>query len=210
MSKSTLSRAQSKREAIFARFSTRARAVLVEMTERDPTLVRPLIILTGGMSTPEILHSALRHKHADLLGIGRLSVLCPKLPEVLQSQKSSELVRFPDPEARKVPHTPLERLEQAVAGFLQYVWSSVPPALRPQLPKLIGAGTEMAWYIVAMRQISRASPGDGYVGDGITAILHMWLYVAPGAWSGGLLFFACFGATTIIAVALALVLTSCS
>lgn len=204
MDQSAFSKAQSRREAIFARFSTRARAVLVEMAEKDPTLARPLIILTGGMSTPEILQSAPRHKHADLLGIGRLSIMCPKLPNVLLGQASSEIpALLPDLEARKVPRTPLEKLEHVVANLVQCIWASVPPVLRPQLPKLIGAGTEMAWYIVAMRQFARAPPGEGYVGDGLTAILHMWLYVAPGSWLGSLSLIAC-SVAAVVAVVLAL------
>ena len=76
--------ASSRRQALFAHFSHRAIAELADTNDAD----RPLVMLTGGLATADLMASALQNKHADLLGIGRLSVLHPRLPEMLQNTMS--------------------------------------------------------------------------------------------------------------------------
>ncbi|EPQ52266.1 FMN-linked oxidoreductase [Gloeophyllum trabeum ATCC 11539] len=50
-------------------------------------------------------------------------------------------------------------------------------------PKLIGAGMEMAWYIVMMRRIAEGQEVDTNVG-GVSAVMKMWLWGAPSRRSG--------------------------
>lgn len=66
------------------------------------------------------------------------------------------------------------KLERAVLWVMIVLWDSLPV----ELPKLVGAGTDMAWHIVMMRRIARGQGVDFSVG-GLAAVLRMWLWVAP-------------------------------
>ena len=78
----------SRRQALFARFSRRALAELSRFTSFSASGARPpLIILTGGVNTSALFASALRDKHADLLGVGRTSILYPELPKLLKDDQ---------------------------------------------------------------------------------------------------------------------------
>ena len=73
------------------------------------------------------MSSALQNKHADLLGIGRMSVLYPDLPNMLRTH---------DPEN---PFVPIE---------------DPSPRSPDWWPKLAGSGVMTAWYIVSMKCIA--------------------------------------------------------
>lgn len=63
------------------------------------------------------------------------------------------------------------------------LWETIPTSLKPRFPRLVGAGAEMAWYTVAMRNLSDLHGNWGSsVGleSGLAALVHMWVYVAPG------------------------------
>ncbi|KAJ3539614.1 hypothetical protein NM688_g6339 [Phlebia brevispora] len=185
------SSASSRRQALFSRFSRRALAEL----EKDHAKERPLVLLTGGLTTSELFASALQERHADLLGVGRLSILYPELPRLLKEATSTGEAGFLNtlehtylaagkkpwdvaPDLRKMPaHT---RAERALTGFISSSWARIPPTVRPQFPKLIGAGVEMAWYNVVMRNIATGA-ADADVGDGLGATVRMWMYIAPGS-----------------------------
>lgn len=169
----------SQRQALFADFSQRAMQVL-EARDREH---RPLILLTGGLRTLELLSSALAQTHADLLGIGRMSVICPDLPKRLSDHRirgqtdvsQSGKMLFPESFASNSLRF---RVETFLCSYLYFVWDLIPTPLRPRFPILIGAGVEMAKYIVAMRSLARGNKQPG-TSEGIFAIIWMWLYIAP-------------------------------
>ncbi|KAI0071038.1 FMN-linked oxidoreductase [Panus rudis PR-1116 ss-1] len=178
----------SPRQALFADFSSNALKLLKEdFSEPAVANTRPLILLTGGLRTPQLLTSALANGHADLLGIGRLSVLYPELPKRLAAtyKENSDIptLSFGPPKTDYRTSTIIRGwLERLVASILFTLWTSLPSFLKPELPVLIGAGMDMARYIVAMRAISYGTP-DGHLSEGLFAVIWMWLYVAPGPWT---------------------------
>jgi hypothetical protein len=166
----------SSRQAFFARFARKARSAIHGLTSSSSR--RPLVLLTGGMQSPAIFQNALTQGHADLVGIGRGSVLVPDLPLVLKEFYARQQMGNPDEDGDeqnmgrdflfKLPtlsytETPLIR---AVASVLRSL------GILP-LPSLIGAGTTMAWYIVAMRSISRGQKVNYQMG-GLRAVMQLW------------------------------------
>ncbi|KIY47859.1 FMN-linked oxidoreductase [Fistulina hepatica ATCC 64428] len=112
--------------ASFQRVSRAASRMLKATMPED---VRPLFILTGGIKTPAMIHDILQSGDADLCGIGRLSILHPDLPLLLQKQN---LAALPD---------------NSVPDFKAAQWWK---QLLPRI-KLVGASMEVAWYTVQMR-----------------------------------------------------------
>jgi len=167
------SASNSPRQAFFTRFSHRALQTLESLRQTDSAYL-PLVLLTGGLRTPGLLQKALTLKHADLLGIGRGSVLCPDLPSVL-SQRLLDLKTWGD-----IPFQPEPDLQ--LPGILSYpifrsIWELVPRV------KLIGAGVEMAWYVVAMRHIANTTVAGReekirpeYDVGGLRSVLWMWFW----------------------------------
>ncbi|KAF8638199.1 hypothetical protein AX16_010545 [Volvariella volvacea WC 439] len=162
----------------------------------------PLILLTGGLRTPSILLSALSQNHTHLLGMGRPSVLSPDLPLLLKARLEAHGVT---PDTGK-EDTHLSRLDEPFRPepqFTPYQPHNLPSFaikklfdLLPKIP-LVGAGVEMTWYNVHMRRLaaeyaSRKSskaeaetekmviPMPDYGMGGLMAIVHFWLWVAPG------------------------------
>ncbi len=175
----------SRREALFSRFSKRALQELLQFAD-----LRPLVLLTGGLVTPELMSSALRHSHADLLGIGRLSVLYPELPKVLRWDGCSKHTAFsrcplasgmkPWDTGEPKSQSSLVHAERTAMNLVRAVWQLVPRSIRPEFPNLIGAGVEMAWFSVVMRRLAKTSGYDAYdIGEGLGAVVRMWLYIAP-------------------------------
>jgi hypothetical protein len=75
------------RQAFFARFAREARDTIHAQASSSPH--HPLVLLTGGMRSPEVFENALSQGHADLVGIGRGSVLAPRLPLLLRTLSSA-------------------------------------------------------------------------------------------------------------------------
>ena len=188
------SQTSSDRQALFSRFSQRALRELVEWQEKTPQSARPLILLTGGFCSADLMTSALNLKHADLLGVGRLSVLYPELPKLLMQGSSLghadtvTIATCADPWRLGLTHTSTSvtrRVVRFVTSRFTRLWGSIPSSIKPQFPRLVGAGTEMAWYIVSMRCL-RGAALDEHVslpGSGLEAVVCMWLYIAPGPWA---------------------------
>jgi hypothetical protein len=153
---------QSRRQAFFARYSTQAVRALQDIPNA------PLVLLTGGLRSPAVMRGALAHGHAHLIGVGRGSVVCPDLPVALAQEKRDRRDRRAHDAAREPDLT----LPRAVVAVLRWV----------PVPKLIGAGAGMAWYIVQMRRVATDRPVDFSLG-GLGAIVHMWADPAllPGA-----------------------------
>jgi len=112
------------------------------------------------MRSPAIFQDALAQGHADLVGIGRGSVVASDLPLLLKEFYAFQQTGAPggDSDERdmgrdfliqqptlSIAETPLTR----VAVSILRLFGILP------LPSLMGAGTAMAWYVVAMRSISR-------------------------------------------------------
>ncbi|KAF7325583.1 hypothetical protein MKEN_00407900 [Mycena kentingensis (nom. inval.)] len=135
----------SSRQALFADFSHRAANAIASIPNA------PLIMLTGGLTTPSHLITALASGHAHLLGLGRASVHYPDLPLLLRQSP---------PDIFCPPSTPRSRVET-------FLWSCL-----PRIP-LIGAGATMAAYTVMLRRLaSGRSRGAGTSPSLLAAILQ--------------------------------------
>ena len=157
------------RQAFYARFSRKARSAIHALTSSSQHR-RPLIILTGGMRSPATFHDALSQGHADLIGIGRGSVLAPNLPVLLKEfysggdNEDNMQADFPSQQpSLSYADTPLIHLATSVLRSLGIL----------PLPSLIGAGAATAWYAVAMRRISRGRVINYQMGA-IQAIFMLW------------------------------------
>jgi len=106
--------------------------------QEDTRSLPPLVLLTGGLKTPEILYTALSSNHAHLLGIGRGSVLCPDLPTLLQGLVGPADTACPDA-AWSVAFRPEPDLQ------LQRYLPSIP---------LVGAGIGALWYTAMIRRLA--------------------------------------------------------
>ncbi|KAH9976208.1 hypothetical protein BGW80DRAFT_1473431 [Lactifluus volemus] len=160
----------STRQAFFSRFARKARHAIHTVI---PSSERPLVLLTGGMGSLATIEDALSQGHADLIGIGRGSVLAPKLPLLLKEAYSHRETGASNGEgghddtARtdfypilSYSDTPVIRSAASTLRFLGIL----------PLPPLIGAGTESAWYNVMMLRIAKDHRIDYQMG-GIRAVL---------------------------------------
>jgi hypothetical protein len=144
--------ASSPRQAFFSRYAAKAMQVLSEVHLEGKNVVLPLVLLTGGLRTAASMQNALRRRHAHFLGIGRPSVIRPDLPRLLKdmddTMTSKSLVVEPD--------------------LGMSIWGSA------SMPKLVGAGAGMAWYVVQMRRLAH---GQGVKPDlgATSAVLRMWI-----------------------------------
>ncbi|KAK7039699.1 Nadph dehydrogenase [Favolaschia claudopus] len=141
----------STRQTIFAAFASQALKTV--STSPRP----PLILLTGGLTTPAQLQTALSSQHADLLGLGRAAVLRPDLPSLLKRNCSVETAFASPPDLRL-------------------------PSILSRMPRirLLGAGTVMAWYVVALRRLASTefSVPDYDIGA-LGGIWWMWAWLGP-------------------------------
>lgn len=163
-------KAASPRQAFFAQFAKRAR----ECLKTDvPGVNVPLILLTGGLRSPAHLQCALDAGHADLLGVGRGSILRPDIPALLRQRilNTDTSIAWDD---EPFAHEPDRDL-----GLPSWV---------PQIP-LVGASVSLAWYNVRMRRIAVSQlekkvdgavlpaplPTSGV--NGVEAMLRMWIWL---------------------------------
>ncbi len=132
------------------------------------------------MRSPTTFQEALSQGHADLIGVGRGSVLAPDLPLRLSELHSRGRTGSPDPDGdsennthRGFPlrepslsyaDTPLIRIAASVLRLLGIL----------PLPGLIGAGAATAWYAVTMKRISSGRTINYRMGL-IHASLMLWL-----------------------------------
>ena len=176
---------KSPRQAFFSRFSQQALKTLSSIDPPTPDYNRPLILLTGGLRTPALLRSALTLKHADLLGLGRASVLAPDLPDRLR-----KLQRDPHADEDAPFESYPDLRNPAILSYppFSWMWAAVPKV------RLIGAGVGMAWYLVSMRRFADPSPGrrdmrvagkpdeneqmrPDYTVAGLRSVFWMWLWM---------------------------------
>lgn len=161
----------SPRQAFFSRFSRQAVKTLAcpstTSTNKHPP---PVILLTGGLRTYDIFCDVLTQGHAQLIGIGRTSVLCPELPRLLAESIARHRAwdDRPDGPFPTFLREPLREPDLRLPGPINIALKYVP------LPKLIGAGVGMAWYTVQMRRIAKGQSID-YALGGLGAIVEMWV-----------------------------------
>ncbi|KAF8162865.1 hypothetical protein B0H34DRAFT_298148 [Crassisporium funariophilum] len=165
---------KSHRQAFFARFSHQALRALDSLPRDASSPPMPLILLTGGLRTPSLLRSAIVSRHADLLGIGRGSVLCPDLPSVLRKRNGNP-AQWDDVPFQQEPDLNMPLILDYWP--VSWAWGRVPKI------KLIGAGVSMAWYVVAIRHLANtAVDGAAYnvvteTGRGaLGSLLQMWAW----------------------------------
>ncbi|KAF9049292.1 FMN-linked oxidoreductase [Hymenopellis radicata] len=150
----------SARQAMFARFSEKVSTLLASSSG-----LVPLVMLTGGLRSPALCHSALAKGQTDLLGIGRGAILCPDTPGVYRHRmvlRASDTAPFGE--------------EPDTSGFGNWILKLLPRI------SLVGAGTGMAWYVVMLRRLAHTRSGTnlGRPSYGVSAIAGMWLWiVAP-------------------------------
>ncbi|KAF7426181.1 hypothetical protein PC9H_008548 [Pleurotus ostreatus] len=165
----------SPRQALFTRFSREA-LLAVASTVANP----PLILLTGGFSSPAQLGTALDSKHADLLGIGRFSIICPDLPLTLRRNVHSPNSQFSSrPSIESADPTALD-------PAFSWLWKQV------RQIKLVGAGAGIAWYTLVLRELAKQRATTTISKDMgvVRAVCGMWLWLGPTAPSNGPIIFA--------------------
>lgn len=146
-------------------------------------------MLTGGLNSTELMSSALSHNHTDLLGVARQSVLQPELPKRLAEVPTDPLKSI-FPYVDVGPQTTLPfpySLERSLTTFLDALLGVIPEAFKPEIPSLIGAGTETARFSVLLRVLARGQEKTYYTGEGLAINVRFWWYLAPGPWQSGLL-----------------------
>ncbi|KAF8521006.1 hypothetical protein JB92DRAFT_2892414 [Gautieria morchelliformis] len=152
----TFAASTSPRQAFFSSFSRQ----VVQSLQTSGNKAAPLIVLTGGLRTPSQFSHVIRQNHANLLGIGRLSILCPDLPR--------QISPFSVPRGYDDTKFPLRE----------------PTLFNPRwLPKLIGAGVNTAWYTVGMRQLTYGKEVDIEMGT-LSALFWMWAWTGPSGLIG--------------------------
>lgn len=172
---------ESSRQALFSRFSRAALKTLCSFAETQPqSRPLPLVLLTGGLRTPEIMSTAISANHAELLGVGRASVLCPDLPSRLKqfdlvsnTSSTSDWSKpfFPEPDLR-------------IPRWIQRFFPSIP---------LVGAGVNMSWYGIIMRRLAtKPSPYAEEMVNGLQpeyglgpggTVLRFWIWVGDDIFS---------------------------
>jgi len=169
----------SHRQAFFHRFSHQALKALDSLPETSKPA--PLILLTGGLLTPALIHKALSSRHAQLLGIGRGSVLCPDLPELLKT-KGNDQSLWDDAPFQQVP----DLRNPHFLGYwpFSWFWGFVPNIA------LVGAGVNMAWYVVAIRGMALRISSNGiskpnHSIGGLGAVVMMWAWTPWDTYTAG-------------------------
>ena len=134
------------RQAFFSQFSQKALKSLDSAGFKYPS--RPAIIVTGGFRTPDLLYTALRSGHTDMLGIGRCSIVCPHIPNIMQDFEQSDAINGDIPFGEKPDFSASDKyLKRWPIAALWNTLSKI---------QLIGAGLDLAWYTITLRQLAIA------------------------------------------------------
>lgn len=130
------------REAIFAAFSSHAKAVAVKAANEQGGLMKapPLIMCTGGFRSRNGIEHALREDGIDLIGIGRPAAADPEWLE--------RMLDIPDGESYPKGKKDLQScITYQVSGGM---W------LKKLIPlKLVGGGLATLWHELQMARIGR-------------------------------------------------------
>ncbi|KAI0375529.1 FMN-linked oxidoreductase [Pilatotrama ljubarskyi] len=183
---------KSPRQVIFEDFASKSMDILASLSapgQRPP----PLVVLTGGLTTLPRMASVLAHHHADLLGIGRLSILRPEMPNELVASLERRARGEPDDflmqDAPKLEEDGLGRpppsylsvrgLERVVYYVLTLIWSVIPA----EMPRIMCASVTVNWHNIMLRYIAFGRDPDYTMGT-IGATFRFYLsgtpYAPPG------------------------------
>lgn len=130
------------------------------------------------MRSPAIFHDALTQGHADLIGIGRGSVLVPDLPLLLKEVCARQQMGTPDGAGDEKSMgrdflVKLPTLSYTETPLIRAATSALRSLGILPLPSLIGAGAAMAWYTVTMKSISKGQKVNYQMG-GLRAVVQLW------------------------------------
>ncbi|KAG9034008.1 hypothetical protein FRB95_013983 [Tulasnella sp. JGI-2019a] len=125
------------RQAFFSRFSRLAMEVLSPRTEKTP-----MIVLTGSLRTQSLMAETIRAQHADLVGIGRPSVVYPNFPRIILSSKVTPPVEYG------------QSTDLSDPNHIYYAEPPSPAWLKLVNTSLIGAGIGTAWHCALMSRIA--------------------------------------------------------
>ena len=140
----------SKRQVFFSQFSRR----VLEALPKGPTT--PLIALTGGFRTYAMMNSALASGHAELVGLGRLSIHAPHVPIQLEAEKHGY-----------VPPPPSD----FSVSIWDRLWDGLGWLTGIKVPLLVGATREVCWYMMQLENLATFTPFD-YGASGFGAMLR--------------------------------------
>jgi len=142
--------APSKRQAFFSKISRK----VVERLPKGPTT--PIVALTGGFRTYTMINSAIASGHADLVGVGRLSIQAPHAPIEMAAKKHEF-----------VPPPPSD----FTISFWDRVWDTIGKITRVRVPLMLGANREICWYMMLLEDVASFAPVD-CSGSGLGAMVR--------------------------------------
>ena len=130
---------QSKRQAFFSKISRK----ILESLPKGPTT--PLIALTGGFRTYTTINSAIASGHAELVGVGRLSIMAPHAPIEMEAKKHEY-----------VPPPPSD----FTTSFWDRIWDTIGKITGVSVPLMLGANREICWYMMLLEDVASFAPVD--------------------------------------------------
>ncbi|KAI0832311.1 hypothetical protein BC628DRAFT_1406804 [Trametes gibbosa] len=170
----TVANFKSPRQVVFESFAEQSMRILAESANSDASRRPPLVVVTGGLHTLPRMASVLAHNHTDLLGVGRLSVVCPDAPRELAASLERRARGEPDDflmedfptQGSWLGHRPrsllsLRALERAVSYVFLLACSFVPV----RLPRIVGASAATNWYCFMLRYTMLGKEPDYSVGN---------------------------------------------
>ncbi|KAH9886013.1 FMN-linked oxidoreductase [Cubamyces lactineus] len=179
---------KSPRQVIFESFAERSKEILAKCSLIEAGRPPPLVCVTGGLDTLPKMASVIGNAHADLLGIGRLSVIHPLLPVELQASLERRAAGEADSFLMSEPHKLEENglgmrplsyfswrgLERLLCSLLLLIWAVVP--LR--MPRLVGASGPVTWHSVMLRRIAFGQEVDYTMGT-LGTVLRFYFMGTP-------------------------------
>lgn len=173
---------------IFESFAERSKEILAKWSLIEAGRPPPLVCVTGGLNTLPKMASVIGNAHADLLGIGRLSVIHPLLPVDLHASLKKRAAGQTDSFLMLEPHK-LERnglgmrppsyfswrgLERLFFSLLLLIWAVVP--LR--MPRIVGASGPVTWHSFMLRRVAFGQDVDYTMGT-LGAVFRFYLMGPP-------------------------------
>ncbi|KAG8881025.1 hypothetical protein FRB98_004591 [Tulasnella sp. 332] len=131
------------RQAFFSSFSRIAMEALPQ-TEK-----MPMILLTGSLRTQTLMAHSVRARHANLIGIGRPSVLYPNYPRIILKSGLDHASVTSDPFADRCSSE-----NSSAANRIHYEEAPTPAWSRVLNTSLVGAGIGTAWHCALMGRIA--------------------------------------------------------
>jgi len=143
-------------------------------------------MVTGGFRTPNLLYSALRSGHTNMLGIGRCSILCPQIPNKMRDFEQRHGNNDGDIPFGATRDFPASDKWWPIAAL----WNTLSKI------QLIVAGSNLAWYAITLRQlaiaelqrledhrdISQSTQEPDYTVDALRTFFRMFFWSPNTSW----------------------------